>query len=267
MLANRRIVLIAAAAALVVASTSIAQVDRNVSLINLRNNTGQLANDFHLILTGVHVNDVYTPDGIYGPSYSSRAIYADGQGRVHIEWAGGTTAPGAWSQFGYALRGGVVYTSCEWYWTFNGQRIGDPLPDIFQDWVKVGGELRDIVRYRPPIIGPEPGPISIQRTAGYRETPTISSFFDIFTELSLPQPPNPVPIEPTPVVMPVNTSLVYTWQTPAWDPMYFMFYDLYDAGGLWAEFSNVAIVVPEPGALLAAPALLLFLKRARRATT
>jgi hypothetical protein len=264
MSSNRRIVLVAAATSLAIAATSAAQIDRNVSLINLRNTTGQPANDFHLILAGVSEADVM-PGGLYGPDYVNRTVYTDGRGRVHIEWTGGSTAPGAWDQFGYALRGGVQYTNCEWYWTFNGQRIGDPLPDVFQDWVKLGTELRDVVRYRPPPVGPVlVGPISVQRTAGYRETNTISSFFDIFTELSQPSPPSPVPIDPSPVVMPVGSSLTYAWQTPPYDPWYFMFYDLYDGSGLWAEFSNVAIVVPEPGVMGLAAMATIALGRRRR---
>lgn len=244
-------------AMILLASASLvqAQITQNVSLIQFQNTTGTTANKFSLTLGGITASDLYL-DGFFNSDYGAPAVSTDVGGLVHLTWTGGTTPAGAWDSFGYALRGGVTYTTASASF-FEDTTPIVVLPTGFQGWDIFTGEPRDTINNDGLL------PINLTRTSGsdpYR----IESFFDIFTELQLPDPPNPVPLEITPLSLSSGESLRYTWPAPSSPERVFMFYNLTDTGGsAYARFHNVATVLPEPSLMMLPFAIGLLLIRRR----
>jgi hypothetical protein len=142
----------------------------------------------------------------------------------------------------------VRHEAVDWYWTYNGDPIAR-YPDVWQDGIKVDGNLRDVIVPRPVPFPPPPGPwptsvVYVARTVGTQFAPV-----SIGTLASLPLPPNPVTPDPGPVVVVPSTPINANWAWPGIDPSYFVFYDLQDAdGNAIAGFQNACILAPPASA-------------------
>lgn len=113
------------------------------SNFDVKNYTGQAANDFEVVLGGVQPNQVKeTYTGFFGyPNASTSAS----PGGTTVRWTGGTTTPGTKSHFGYTLPKDVKPTSVKMTWTKDGVVIAD-LPSSPQTFrVRDTGGLQAVV--------------------------------------------------------------------------------------------------------------------------
>ncbi len=229
-------------------------VQRSLNVVRVWNQSGVLANDFHIEFVardaaGVRWLDLtdVDPSGYWGPIATNRIVsYDAGTRRISITWQFPDTCvdPADPAFFGFTLFGGVRYDVVDWYWTYDGVPIAR-YQDVWQDWIKVDGNLRDVIVPRPVPEPPPPGPwptsvVFVARTVGMQTAPV-----SIATLASMTLPPSPVVPDPGPVVVVPATPINANWAWPGADPTYFVFYDLQDAvGNTIAGFQNACIVAP-----------------------
>ena len=227
-------IVLAALAVLVLLCTaaSATSIQKCISLCEVWNRTGQDANDFHLLIGGISVADL-DPNGYCDSDYSKRTVFQDFTG-VHIYWEDGSTPNGASDLFGFTVRGAVTLTSVLAQWTQNGMYIAT-LDDVWQDWTVINDTIGDTINNRSG------GDRWIQRTAGSSPTPvTIQDL------IGMPSPPNPIPLDQSPIRIGNWWSLLYVYTQAPGTGSYFMFYDLYSdqpsPNTLEMRFRNAAVV-------------------------
>jgi hypothetical protein len=213
-------------------------IQGGLSNFDVRNGTGQTANDFEVILYGVEaakLNNLYTGD------------YPDVQvtpvaGGVKVRWTGSSTAPGTWDHFGIGLNGNVNPTSTEFYWTFDGGQLPLPPPRTWQNWQVVGGVARDVIwnwashpMWVQRRILTQPGEVSLE---------DLMRGGSLWNQATV--------IDTSRVQIGHGGSL--NWDFPITsDISYLMMYDVFDSvtGGRTMTFLNAAKVCPEPASLIA----------------
>jgi hypothetical protein len=189
------------------ASTAAQQIGSILSGFTVTNVTGQSANDFHVVVSGIGCGEVQVQTAPPGWSFQCMAMP---NGDVVLSWVGGPPVqPGQSATFGLQVAGSPPWRVVCAYWT-QGWRVLFPMvtwPN--QRWDASFGQWVDIVDgYRPPVNptafierewAPSPLPISLpqltwDQTAmlpwqpsglGPEPIPNMpDSFFDIFLEVS-----------------------------------------------------------------------------------
>ena len=111
-------------------------VNEELTSFTAENNSGQDANDFHVILKGVSPNEVghfWTGEAPGHPgSYPNAAVTATGDG-CKITWTGSTTADGSHGRFGFGIDGDANITGGYLAWTQDGTEI-ETSADITTLW-------------------------------------------------------------------------------------------------------------------------------------
>jgi hypothetical protein len=229
-------------------------LNRSLNTVRVWNQPGMLANDFHIEFVArdlangfIDLNDL-DPFGYVGTIATNRIVTFDAlTKRVSITWqfADICVTNDAPAFFGFTVFGGIRYEAVDWYWTRDGVRIWS-YEDVWQDWIKFNGSLRDVIVRRTPVIPPPllPMPVrAVSRTVGTQPAPVTAAVL-----ATLVQPPNSVWPDPGPVAFsPTVTNLVAEWAWPGSDPSYFVFYDLLDdAGAPIAGFQNASTLVAPP---------------------
>jgi hypothetical protein len=135
----------------------------------------------------------------HGRTQAAEARQSPERDNRPVPWPSPCVDPASPAFFGFTLFGGVRHEAVDWYWTYNGDPIAR-YPDVWQDGIKVDGNLRDVIVPRPVPFPPPPGPwptsvVYVARTVGTQFAPV-----SIGTLASLPLPPNPVTPDPGPVV-------------------------------------------------------------------
>jgi hypothetical protein len=229
-------------------------LNRSLNSVRVWTPPGMMANDFHIDFIAQKDNGLYLsladldPFGYVGTIATNRVVSFDPLGnRVSITWffPDMCVLSNAPAFFGFTVFGGVTYVAVDWYWTYNGERIWS-YEDVWQDWIKFNGSLRDVIVRRQPVIPPPlpPTPVrSVRRVVGLQPQP-----LPIQQLPSLVLPPSPVWPDPGPIVVgPTVTNIVAEWAWPGLDPTYFVYYDLLDSAGQpIAGFRNAASLVEQP---------------------
>lgn len=229
-------------------------LNRSLNTVRVWTPPGVMANDFHVEFVARRENGLFMnlndldPFGYVGTIATNSVVSFDPlANRVSITWffPDMCVVSNAPAFFGFTVFGGVTYVAVDWYWTRDGVRIWS-YEDVWQDWIKFNGSLRDVIVWRQPEIPPPvlPTPVrSVRRVVGLQPQPlTIQQL------PALVLPPNPVWPDPGPVVIsPTVTNIVAEWAWPGVDPTYFVYYDLLDeAGQPVAGFRNAASLVEAP---------------------
>jgi hypothetical protein len=230
------------------------RLNRSLNTVRVWTPPGMVANDFHIEFVATVDSGFYLsladldPFGYIGTIATNRAVSFDPvASRVSITWQFPdqvvlTNAPAV---FGFTSFGGIRYVAVDCYWTYNGARIWG-YEDVWQDWIKFGGNLRDVIARREPVIPPPilPTPVRAVRRVVGRQLAPVS----IGELAALALPPAPVWPDPGPVAFtPAVTNVVAEWAWPGTDPAYFVFYDLLDdAGAPVARFQNASVLSEVP---------------------
>jgi hypothetical protein len=223
-----------------------------LSNFDVQNNTGQAANDFEVVLTGLMLGDVEL-GGFWTGSYPIVTHGPDTDG-VKIRWSGSQTLNGDFAHFGVETPYGEPFdlntTSTEFYWTSGENRLPNPPPSTWQNWDDVGG-VRDVIRnYGSSDIWVQrrvltvPWAVELDElmrdgdlwNAGIRIDGTsrvkIEAGLDLTYDFPIPEPVDPpVPIE-----------------------SYVMMYDVFDSssgGSRSMTFLNAVWGCPEPSSIIA----------------
>lgn len=207
----------------------------NASIIN---NTGATANDFDVVLMGVLAGDI---TGMFLTGYPDAAV-TPVEGGVKITWTGGTTVDGAGEHFGWSLKDNKQPTFVGYCWTFNGNPLPNPPSRTWQDWVIVGGDVRDRIRNQ--------GSSSIWVQRRVLTLPRKVILDELMPGEALWNAG--IGVDTSRVQIGAGLDLIYDFPITS-DISYLMMYDVSDSecGSATMTFLNAAQVCPEPSSIIA----------------
>lgn len=227
-----------------VASTAAAQnrwISGTLSNFDVWNNTGQDANDFHVVLEGIDPSDI---GNLYTGDYPNVTVADTGTG-TSLTWTGSTTPSGSAAHFGFTLNGNVNFTSASFQWTMDAV-VTDDIPDAAQQW-RLGGTLVNI----DDITNRSQSSLWIQRRVntalGQVDLNDLLMNGLLWNTATL--------IDPNPLLIDPDNTLLYEFDGTEPAPYYdVMMYDVYAddnnlPGDLLMTFLNASQIMPEPTSL------------------
>lgn len=229
-------------------------IDQSLSNFDVKNNTGQDANDFHVALgyfDPANILGLYTGAGGFPNATKS----ANGSG-ANCDWSGATVSNGAWAHVGIRLADDLDPTDVQMWWTNNGTRIPDgggggggtnTFPDVFQkwNWLTSPDTVRDVITNRS-------GPLTwVQRRVN--TSTSVLALPDLMVGGAIWN--TATVIDAQPVSIGQNASLTYDYLYTGGILSCAMMYDVYLDNGsnapglLMMTYLNAAVVTPEPATL------------------
>lgn len=227
-----------------IANAASAQIIQGtLSNFDVWNNTGAMANDFHIGLSGIPTTAI---GGLYTGDYPSVNVASDGMGGTNLTWEGSTTAPGDFAHFGLTIDGNLNPTAVQMNWTFNGMNIGK-IPDAWQRWLELtSGIVQD------DIFNNSNDVLWVQRGINIVPAGQAISLDDLLVGGELWETRDLIDSGPIPLFP--GESLLWDFNTDPSIGAVVMMYEVFDQapgggpGNPVITFLNAA-VVPTPGAI------------------
>jgi hypothetical protein len=209
--------------------------------VDLKNQNAQTANDLHMYCYDINKEDV---GDYYVDDYGSAADKNDGANLV-IDWSCGSTTNGNFSHFGF------TYTSAwsgsyKYYWTLNGDKIGDWWPgSTTTGWLTAG--LNNVVATTTNV---STSAVWVQRRVLTAPSILLS---DLCSNTALWNGATLIDTEPIQLTPNMTTEHSFSWQPLS--PVSVMMYSVYaNNGGVPGELTSTVYcavtAVPEPSTLV-----------------